>query len=271
MYKVMQGQLKEEPKMQTDFELSAPVVTVNNGVATVTGSGEKSQSSSASGTQKTVSGSSVVNTTVSAKNASSSSTDKTVPTYEEVSSAAPSDNISERKSQAKAEYENWQASEKPQYSRRYGDSVSSLVSELEGREFSYDPANDEVYQRYRESVKSSAELALADATGLAAALNGGYATSYAQIAGQTAFVNRMKEADEMIPELYEAAYDRFSAETDDMEDRLDILRDLENDEWDKYMDLLEDYNDEGERLYDRYSDLSDEEFDRFYSMYKLTV
>ncbi len=157
------------------------------------------------------------------------------------------------------------------YKDGYSDKIKETLDILDKREFSYDPSRDKVYQMYRDSVKTSAELALADATGLAAALNGGYSTSYAQQAGQSAYMQRMKEADEILPQLYKEAYSRYSDETDDIEDKLELLRDLSGDEWDRYLDMLEEYNDEGERLFDRYTELSDEEFDRFYSMYKLTL
>ncbi len=107
--------------------------------------------------------------------------------------------------------------------------------------------------------------------GLSSSLSGGYSNSYAQLAGQTAYVNTVKAADYMIPELYNAAYDRYSDETDDLEDRLDILRDLDEDEWDRYIDMLDTYNEEGERLFEQLSELSSEDFDRFYAMYKLNV
>lgn len=181
----------------------------------------------------------------------------------------PEDNIAERKNTAKTEYETWKETSAPQYESKYATQITEVLKELSGREFSYDHMQDDVYKRYRDSVKTSAQLAMADAVGLSAALNGGYSTSYAQLAGQAAYMNRMKEADEILPELYEAAYDRFSRDTDDLEDNLEILRDLENDEWEKYTDLLSAHNEKGEMLYDRYNELSNEEFDRFYSVYKL--
>ena len=119
-------------------------------------------------------------------------------------------------------------------------------------------------------MRSSAELALADAVGLTSALNGGYSTSYAQLAGQAAYYNVMKEADSMIPQFYNDAYERYSDETDNIEDRLDYLLEMDEAQWDRYLDMLDEYNSEGESLFERFRELSDEEFDRFYSIYKLS-
>ncbi len=175
------------------------------------------------------------------------------------------------KKDADTSYEKWKKEAEPKFNASYKNEINKVKNELANREFSYDADNDEAYQKYRDSVQNSAELALADAMGEASALNGGYATSYAQLAGQAAFTQTMREADEKIPEFYKEAYNRFADETDNIEDRLDFLLEMDDTEWDRYIDMLEEYNDEGERLFDRLTELSDEEFDRFYSMYKLSV
>jgi len=175
------------------------------------------------------------------------------------------------KSDVSKAYKEWQSSSKPEYKSTHKSDITKAMDELREREFSYDVNSDEAYMRYRDSIKNSAELALADAMGVAASLNGGYATSYAQLAGQSAYTNTMKTADEMIPELYEQAYDRFSEETDNIEDRLELLLEMDDTEWDRYIDMLDQYNEKGETLFDQLRDMSDEEFDRFYSMYKLSV
>ena len=180
-------------------------------------------------------------------------------------STPPADNITQQKNAAEAAYNNWKNQSRPQYTAGNKKEIAELLRELEEREFSYDVTNDEVYKRYRDSVKTSAELALADAVGLASALNGGYATSYAELSGQAAYYNTMKAADEIIPQLYRDAYDRYSDETDDMYTRLDALMDMDEEEWERYLDMLEEYNSEGERLFDRYTDLSNEEFELIYN------
>ena len=168
-------------------------------------------------------------------------------------------------------YNEWKNRDKPEYNASYREDIANAKYELSNREFSYDINSDEEYLRYRDSVKNNAELALADAMGVASSLNGGFNTSYAQLVGQAAYTETMKAADEMIPQFYKEAYDRFSEETDNIEDRLDILLDMDDSEWDRYVDMLDEYNGEGERLFEQIRDMSDEEFDRFYAMYKLSA
>lgn len=170
----------------------------------------------------------------------------------------------------KDSYDEWKKKEEPQYEGSHQSAINKAREMLENREFSYDVNTDEAYLKYRDSVKNSAELALADAMGNAAALNGGYATSYAQLAGQAEYRNTMKSADEKVLDLYKEAYDRFLDETENIEDYLEILLEMDDTEWDRYVDMLDAYNEEGEVLFDQLREISDEEFDRFYSLYKLS-
>ncbi len=170
----------------------------------------------------------------------------------------------------KDSYDEWKKKEEPQYEGSHQSAINKAREMLENREFSYDVNTDEAYLKYRDSVKNSAELALADAMGNAVALNGGYATSYAQLVGQAEYRNTMKSADEKVLDLYKQAYDRFSDETENIEDYLEILLEMDDTEWDRYVDMLDAYNEEGEVLFDQLREISDEEFDRFYSLYKLS-
>ncbi len=168
-------------------------------------------------------------------------------------------------------YTEWKNRDKTIYNGVYKDDIENTRKQLSEREFLYDVNEDEAYQRYRDSVKNSAELALADAMGIASSLTGGYSNSYAHLAGQAAYADTMKTADEKIFDFYKEAYNRYSEETDNIEDRLEILLDMDDTEWDRYVDMLDEYNNEGEILFDQMRDMSDEEFDRFYAMYKLSV
>ena len=78
--------------------------------------------------------------------------------------------------------------------------------------FSYDPEQDSLYQQYREQYLNLGRLAMEDTMGKAAALTGGYGNSYAQTAGQQSYEAYMQQLGNVIPELYDRAYDRYTAE-----------------------------------------------------------
>ena len=84
-----------------------------------------------------------------------------------------------------------------------------------------------------------------DTMGRAAALTGGYGSSYAQAVGQQAYDRRMEELMDIAPELYQMAYQRYQDEGDDLQKRLALARDMANDEYDK---AYRQYTDEGDAL-----------------------
>lgn len=102
----------------------------------------------------------------------------------------------------------------------YADAYDAALKRLTEREsFSYSPEGDAMYQHYKNRYTGSAHKAMKDTMGQAAAMTGGYASSYAQIAGQQAYDSTMQGLDDVIPELYQIAVDRYNSETADLENR----------------------------------------------------
>lgn len=80
--------------------------------------------------------------------------------------------------------------------------------------FSYDPASDPVYNSYAQSYQRRGRLAMRDTMGQAAALTGGYGSSYAQSVGQQQYDSYLQSLGEALPELYGMAWQRYNAEGD---------------------------------------------------------
>lgn len=78
--------------------------------------------------------------------------------------------------------------------------------------FSYDMESDPLYQQYRQIYQDTGRLAMDDTIGMASALTGGYGNSYAQTAGRQAYESYLKKLNNVMPDLYNAAYDRYQAE-----------------------------------------------------------
>ena len=164
---------------------------------------------------------------------------------------------------AKGKYEAWEAKRPASYTEKYEKEIKSLLSDLSGMSFDYDIENDPVFRLSRDEAVRRGRLAMEDAIGKASALSGGYANSYAASAGQQAFANETSGITEMIPELYEAAYDRYESERDSLSESIKLLSSLEDKEFSRYADMMKQYFDEGELLFDNYSTLSKEEYDRY--------
>lgn len=93
--------------------------------------------------------------------------------------------------------------------------LERLYAAITGRPaFSYDPASDPVYNSYAQSYQRRGRLAMRSTMGQAAALTGGYGSSYAQSVGQQQYDSYLQSLGEALPELYGMAWQRYNAEGD---------------------------------------------------------
>ena len=93
--------------------------------------------------------------------------------------------------------------------------LERLYAAITGRPaFSYDPASDPVYNSYAQSYQRRGRLAMRDTMGQAAALTGGYGSSYAQSVGQQQYDSYLQSLGEALPELYGMAWQRYNTEGD---------------------------------------------------------
>ena len=109
----------------------------------------------------------------------------------------------------------------------YAARLEDLYDAWSGRgPFSYEAAEDPLYQQYKELYTRQGQLAMQDTMGQAAALTGGYGNSYAQSVGQLAFQDYMQRLSGVIPELYGAAYDRYNARGDQLLQQYELTADM---------------------------------------------
>lgn len=85
----------------------------------------------------------------------------------------------------------------------------ALEDYLNREDFQFDLNSDALYRQYKDRYQELGRAAMEDTVGQAAALTGGYTNSYAQNVGQQAYRRQLKELDDVIPELYQLAYDRY--------------------------------------------------------------
>ena len=113
--------------------------------------------------------------------------------------------------------------------------------------FSYDAASDPLAATYREQYVADGKRAMQDTVGRAAALTGGYASTWAQSAGQQAYDASLSRMNDVIPELYALAQDRYEQEGDALLDRLALAGKLSDRDYDRHRDEVEDARYETER------------------------
>lgn len=101
--------------------------------------------------------------------------------------------------------------------QRANDQATAIYDKIMNRgEFTFDLNKDKLYQQYRDLYAQMGRSAMEDTMGQAAALTGGYGSTYSQNAGQQAYNAYLQKLNEVVPELYNAAYNRYNQEGQDL-------------------------------------------------------
>ena len=170
--------------------------------------------------------------------------------------ARPEARVTESTARKLAELERgYQPSEDVAAARAYRDSVAAmqpedytsgfearlqeLYDQIAGREaFSYDPEEDEMYKHYARLYAAQGAAAMEDTMGQAAALTGGYGSSYAQAVGQQTYDRYLGELAALVPELRQAALAEYTQEGKALTDRYGLLRQQESAAYDRWQDTV---------------------------------
>lgn len=125
------------------------------------------------------------------------------------------------------------------YQSRYGAQITDLVAQLQNRPaFEYDVNTDPLYLQLRDTWKQDGLMAMEDTMGQAAQLTGGYGNSHAQMAGQQVYNSYLRQVNEMVPQLKEAARADYDADTDALLRNLGLLMDQDSTDYARWMDEL---------------------------------
>ena len=120
-----------------------------------------------------------------------------------------------------------------EYSRK--DEYNEAIDKILNREqFSYDLNSDALYQQYAEQYTNLGRLAMEDTIGQASALTGGYGNSYATTAGNQAYQAYLGQLNQIIPDLYQLALNKYAMEGEQLNDSLTALNNLYNIESGEY-------------------------------------
>jgi len=138
-----------------------------------------------------------------------------------------------------------------------GQIAEALQKVLQRQDFSYDLNEDAFYQYYKDLYDRQGRQAMTDAYGQAAALTGGYGNSYAQTAAQQAWAGSRQQLQDMIPELYALALERYRMEGDALQSNLSALQQQEQSSYSRYQDELSAWQSRYQSLQNSYADAYD--------------
>ena len=112
------------------------------------------------------------------------------------------------------------------------------------KKFTYDLNADAMYQQYKDNYMTQGKQAMMDTMGQASALTGGYGNSYAATVGNQTYQGYLTHLNDVAPELYKLALDKYNNEGNDLLNQLNVLasdRQTQYGEWgDKLNRLLAD-------------------------------
>ncbi len=107
----------------------------------------------------------------------------------------------------------------PSYNPQYDEQIDELLNKLLNRDpFEYNEELDPLYQQYKDMYTKQGQLAMEDTMGQAAALTGGYSSTYSQAVGQQMYNAYLNKVQEMLPEFYDRAYGRYQDEGTNIKD-----------------------------------------------------
>lgn len=129
-----------------------------------------------------------------------------------------------------------------EYQSQYQGNINDLMNKINNREkFSYDLNGDALYQQYKDQYINQGRMAMMDTMGQAAALTGGYGNSYAASAGNQAYQESLKQLNDIVPDLYRLALDKYNSEGQDLYNQYAMYNDQEQAAYGRYRDSVSDY------------------------------
>ena len=140
------------------------------------------------------------------------------------------------------------------YTSLWGDTLNETMQKLlNGEKFSYDFNEDALYQQYKDKYIKQGKLAMEDTIGQASAMTGGYGNSYAQSVGHQAYNASLENLNNIIPELYQMAYDRYNTEKEDLYNQYAMLSTQEEQDYAKWADQR-DFEEKQRQFDEQYGD-----------------
>lgn len=160
---------------------------------------------------------------------------------------------------------NEQLAQKPgEYQSTWQAQLNDTINKILNREkFSYDLNGDALYQQYKDKYIQQGKMAMMDTMGQAQAMTGGYGNSYAQSVGQQAYQQSLQQLNDIVPELYQMAYDQYNQEGQDMYNQAALMAQQEDRDYGRYQDALSAWQAERDYLTGRYDSERDYDYGKY--------
>lgn len=121
------------------------------------------------------------------------------------------------------------------YQSPYQAQLDSLYEQISNGKFEYNLNGDPLWEQALASTMAQGKTAMRDTMGQAAALTGGYSSSYAQTAGQQAYNQLIEAMMSQAPAFEQAARDRYDQSMSALYDQYALLQGREDSERERYL------------------------------------
>lgn len=143
--------------------------------------------------------------------------------------------------------------ERPSYENQYAEQQQALLDAIINRpDFSWSKEDDPQWHSYRKSYLREGDRATADALGQAAAASGGRPSTAAVTAATQAGDYYATQLNDIIPTLYQQAYDRYLNEYNMSLQDLNAVNTQEQLDYAKYLDQLGQFNTDRNFAFNQY-------------------
>lgn len=140
------------------------------------------------------------------------------------------------------------------FSSKWSGQIDQIMDRILNREdFTYDVSTDPTYQIYKDVYQRQGQMAMMDTMGQAAALTGGYGSSYATTAGNQAYQNSLTNLNSIVPELQaqaRTAYDNEGQRQTDAYTLMSNERTQEENQWQQQYAAWQANRDDAQGAYD---------------------
>lgn len=128
------------------------------------------------------------------------------------------------------------------YASRYQTQIDNALNAIQNRKaFQYNMSEDPLYRQYAAMYQKQGQQAMKDTMGQAAALTGGYGSSYASTAGNQAYQQYLGQMNDRAAELAALARQQYDQEGSDMRSNLSALQAAESQDRQNYESDRADY------------------------------
>lgn len=149
---------------------------------------------------------------------------------------------------------------KSKYTQQINDTMNAIANK---GEFTYDLYNDALYKQYKDQYINLGKLAMTDTMGQASALTGGYGNSYAQSVGNQAYQQYLTQLNDVVPQLYGMAMDKYNMDMDNLYKKYNMFNDADTKDYGRYRDTVSDYYTNRDFLYNAYNNERNFDYGQF--------